>query len=74
MEEATRKVIRKAGEGVKVEREDVDQDIGQHILCFNQKSFWEHRCREGKALCISNNESDFDKTNTYEAVDSSISL
>lgn len=39
MEEATRKVIRKAGEGVNVEREDVDQDIGQHILCFNQKSF-----------------------------------
>lgn len=75
MEEAIRKVIRKAGEGVNVEREDVDQDIGQDVLRFNQTEigFCEHCCREGKALCISNNESDFDKTNTYEAVDSSIS-
>lgn len=49
MEEAIRKVIGKAGEGVNEESEDVDQDIGQDILHFNQTeiSFCEHRCREG---------------------------
>lgn len=49
MEEANRKVIGKAGEGVNGEREDVDQDIGQDVLHFNQTeiSFCEHCCREG---------------------------
>lgn len=49
MEEAIRKVIRKAEEGVNEEREDVHQDIGQDILRFNQTqiSSCEHRCRKG---------------------------
>lgn len=49
MEEAIRKVIRKAEERVNGEREDVDQDIGQDVLRFQQTeiSFCEHCCREG---------------------------
>lgn len=49
MEEAIRKVIRKAEEGVNGERDNVDQDIGQDVLRFHQTeiSFCEHRCREG---------------------------